>query len=128
MPSITRRSALGVLGGCAAVGLAGTAVADADPEGAPVVIVNNQTSDERTVSTVIRRAETDETVVDETVSMPSDEAEGYGDLVAGEVLVVPIQTAHGLAETYRWEQTDPANTLSVGISAAGIGVAVATPP
>jgi len=42
------------------------------------VVVNNQTSDEQTVSTVIRRPETDEKIVDETRSIPADDEEGYG--------------------------------------------------
>lgn len=127
MPSITRRSVLGLIGGCTAAGVAGAVVASAEPDRTPLVVVNNQTSDEQTISTVIRRAETDEKVVDETRSIPADDEEGYGDLVAGETLVVTIQAANGLAETYHWEETAPENALSVGITSDKIGFAVATP-
>ncbi|WP_188128090.1 hypothetical protein [Halorubrum xinjiangense] len=128
MPSKTRRSILALLGGGVALGLTGGAVAYAQPATTPLVIVNNQTGSDRVVTTVIRTAENDEVLVDDTRRIPASDEQGYTDLVADEPLLITVRTDNGLEETYRWTATDPENGLGIGIATDGIGFEVATPP
>lgn len=127
MPSKTRRKILALVGGGIAIGSLGGAVAHAKPDTTPTVIVNNQTSTEQVVTTVIRTAEADEILVDDRQTIPADDEQGYTDLVADEPLIVTVRTEDGLEETYRWKATDPENGLGVGITEDQIGFAVATP-
>ncbi|MEF8780235.1 MAG: hypothetical protein V5A46_06125 [Haloferacaceae archaeon] len=128
MPSKTRRNLIVLLGGGVAVGLGGGAIASARPEPTPIVIVNNQTSSDREVTTLIRTVGGDETLVDDTRTIPASDERGYTDLVADEPLLVTVRTDTGLEETYRWTATAAENGLGIGITADGIGFEVATPP
>ena len=53
---------------------------------------------------------------------------GYTGLAANEPLDVTIRTETGLENAYRWEETNPENALSVGVSTDNIGFFVAKPP
>jgi len=128
MPSISRRRVGTLLVGCVTLGVTGTAIAQTTQKNAPHLIVNNQTTTERTVTTIIETVADGDTLVDETAAIPANDDHGYTDLTANEPLAVTIQTETGLENTYRWEETDPANALSVGISSDEIGFVVATPP
>jgi len=128
MPSITRRRTIGLLTGCVALGAIGGAVAHTTQKNAPHLIVNNQTERELDITTVIRTIEDSEELVNDTASIPANGDHGYTGLAANEPLDVTIRTETGLENTYRWEETDPENALSVGVSTDEIGFVVATPP
>lgn len=128
MPSKTRRNILALLGGGVVLGLTGSAVVYAQPETTPLVIVNNQTNSDQVVTTVIRTAKEDETMVDDTRTISAGDEHGYTELVADEPLSVTVRVDNGLEETYRWTTTDAANGLGVGITTNNIGFEVATPP
>ncbi|SDZ78791.1 hypothetical protein SAMN04488065_0315 [Haloplanus vescus] len=128
MPSITRRKAISLLTGCVALGAIGGVVAHTTQKDAPNLLVNNQTDSELQVTTVIRTADDGEVIVDDTASISANGDHGYTGLAANEPLDVTIRTNTGLENSYRWEQTNPENTLSVGISADEIGFVVAMPP
>ena len=128
MPSITRRKVLITLAGCVAIGGFGGAVAHTTQKNAPHLIVNNQTKHELDITTVIRTVENNEILVDDTASISADGDHGYTGLAANEPLDVTIRTENGLENTYRWEETDPENALSIGVSTDEIGFIVATPP
>ena len=128
MPSKTRRNVLALLGGGVVLGLTGSAVVYAQPETTPLVIVNNQTNSDQVVTTVIRTAGEDETMVDDTQTISAGDEQGYTELVADEPLLVTVRADNGLEETYRWTATDAANGLGVGITTNNIGFEVATPP
>jgi len=128
MPSITRRRTIGLLTGCVGLGAIGGAVAHTTQKNAPNLIVNNQTKRELDITTVIRTVEESEVLVDDTTSIPANGDHGYTGLASNELLDVTIRTETGLENTYRWEETDPENALSVGVSTDEIGFVVATPP
>ncbi|WP_324665749.1 hypothetical protein [Haloarcula sediminis] len=128
MPSITRRRTIGLLTGCVALGAIGGAVAHTTQKNAPHLIVNNQTDSELDITTVIRTVEDSEVLVDDTTTIPANGDHGYTDLASNEPLDVMIRTGTGLENMYRWEETDPENALSVGVSMDEIGFVVATPP
>ena len=128
MPSITRRRTISLLTGCVALGTIGGAVAHTTQKDAPHLIVNNQTDSELDITTVIRTVEDSEVLVDDTTSIPANDDNGYTDLPSNEPLDVTIRTGTGLENTYRWEETDSENALSVGVSTDEIGFVVATPP
>jgi len=128
MPSITRRKTIGLLTGCVALGAIGGAVAHTTQKNAPHLIVNNQTKRELDITTIIRTVEDSEVLVDDTASIPANGDHGYAGLASNEPLNVMIRTETGLENTYRWEDTDPENALSIGVSTDEIGFVVATPP
>lgn len=128
MPSKTRRNVLALIGGGVVLALTGSAVVYAQPETTPLVIVNNQTNSDQVVTTVIRTAGEDETMVDDTQTISAGDEQGYTELVADEPLLVTVRADTGLEETYRWTATDAANGLGVGITTNNIGFEVATPP
>ncbi len=128
MPSLTRRKAMTLLTGCVALGAVGGAVAHTTAKNAPHLIVNNQTESELDITTVIRTAEDGAVLVDDTASIPANHDHGYTGLAANEPLAVTVRTDTGLENTYRWEETDPENALSIGVSMDEIGFVVATPP
>jgi len=128
MPSITRRKTIGLLTGCVALGAIGGAVAHTTQKNAPHLIVNNQTKRELDITTIIRTVEDSEVLVDDTASIPANGDHGYAGLASNEPLDVMIRTENGLENTYRWEDTDPENALSIGVSTDEIGFVVATPP
>jgi len=128
MPSKTRRNMLALLGGGVALGLAGSAVVSAMPEDTPLVVVNNQMNNEQSVTTVIRTAEKEEVLVDDTQTIPAKGEQAYTGLVADEPLMITVRIDNGLEETYRWTSTAGENALGVGITADQIGFEVATPP
>jgi hypothetical protein len=128
MPSLTRRRTITLFTGCVALGAIGGAVAHTTQKNAPHLIVNNQTETELDITTVIRTVEDSEVLVDDTASIPANGDHGYTDLASNEPLEVTVRTESGLENAYRWEETDPENALSVGVSADEIGFVVATPP
>ncbi|SDY89430.1 hypothetical protein [Halopenitus persicus] len=128
MPSITRRKTIGLLTGCVALGAIGSAVAHTTQKNAPHLIVNNQTERELDITTVIRTVEDSEVLVDDTAAISANGDRGYTGLASNEPLDVTIHTETGLENTYRWEETDPENALSIGVSMDEIGFVVATPP
>ena len=128
MPSLTRRKAMTLLTGCVALGAVGGVVAHTTAKNAPHLIVNNQTESELDITTVIRTVEDSEVLVDDTASISANGDHGYTGLAANEPLNVTIRTETGVENTYRWEETDPENALSVGVSTDEIGFVVATPP
>ncbi|WP_277543618.1 hypothetical protein [Haloarcula laminariae] len=128
MPSITRRKTIGLLTGCVALSAIGGAVAHTTQKNAPHLIVNNQTERELDITTVIRTVEDSEVLVDDTAAISANGDHGYTGLASNEPLDVTIHTETGLENTYRWEETDPENALSIGVSMDEIGFVVATPP
>jgi hypothetical protein len=128
MPSITRRRTIGLFTGCAALTAIGGAVAHTTQKNAPHLIGNNQTKRELDITTVIRTVDDSEVLVDDTASVPANGDHGYTGLASNEPLDVTIRTETGLENTYRWEETDPENALSIGVSTDEIGFVVATPP
>lgn len=128
MPSITRRKTIGLLTCCVGLGAIGGAVAHTTQKNAPHLIVNNQMKRELDITTVIRTVEDSEVLVDDTATIPVNGDHGYTGLVSNEPLDVTIRTETGLENTYRWEETDPENALSIGVSTDEIGFVVATPP
>ena len=127
MPSKTRRNLLLLLGGGVAVGLTGSAVVYAQPETTPLVIVNNQMNSDQLVTTTIWTTGEDETIVDDTQTIPAGDEQGYTELVADEPLMITVRTDSGLEETFQWTETAEENGLGVGITTDGIGFEVATP-
>ncbi|PHQ38925.1 hypothetical protein DJ69_08975 [Halorubrum persicum] len=128
MPSITRRSTIGLFTGCLALTAIGGAVAHTTQKNAPHLIVNNQTEREQDITTVIHSVEDSEVLVDDTAPIPANGDHGYTGLASNEPLSVTIRTETGLENTYRWDKTGPENALSVGVSTDDIGFVVATPP
>lgn len=128
MPSTTRRNVLALLGGGVVIGSAGGAVAYARPDRTPFVIVNNQLPSAQVVTVMIRTADTDEILIDDTRTIPADDEQGYTDLVADEPLLVTVRTDNGSEKTYSWTSPAGNDGLGVGITADGIGFEVATPP
>ncbi|MGQ3330488.1 hypothetical protein [Halorubrum sp. FL23] len=128
MPSITRRSTIGLFTGCVSLIAIGGVAAHTTQKNAPHLIVNNQTKREQDITTVIHTVEDSEVLVDDTASIPANGDHGYTSLASNEPLDVTIRTETGLENTYRWEETDPENALSVGVSTDEIGFVVATPP
>jgi hypothetical protein len=110
---MTRRRTIGLLTGCVALGAIGGAVAQTTQKNAPHLIVNNQTDSELDITTVIRTVEDSEVLVDDTTAIPANGDHGYTGLASNEPLDVTIRTGAGLENTYRWEETDPENALSV---------------
>jgi len=99
----------------------------AQPEKTPLAIVNNQTNTDQVVTSTIRTAGEDETLVDDTQTISVDDEQGYTELVADKPLIVTVRTDSGLEETYRWTATAAENGLGVGITTDGIDFTVATP-
>ncbi|EMA18989.1 hypothetical protein [Haloarcula argentinensis] len=128
MPSITRRKTIGLLTGCVTLTAIGGAVAYTTQKNAPNLIVKNQTKRELDITTVIRTADDNEVLVDDTASIPAKHDDGYTNLASNEPMDVTIRTETGLENTYRWEETDPENALSVSVSTDEIGFVVAKPP
>ncbi len=128
MPSTTRRRTITLITGCVALGAIGGAVAHTTQKNAPHLIVNNQTESQLDITTVIRTVEDSQILVDDTASIPANDDHGYTGLASNEPLNVTIRTGTGLENTYRWEETDPENALSIGVSTDEIGFVVATPP
>ncbi|WP_049924504.1 hypothetical protein [Halopiger djelfimassiliensis] len=124
--ALSRRRLLGVLGGTGIA--AGTGVACAASNGTPIVMLNNKTDRERTVTVTLVGTDSGTVHVDETVRIDVDDSRAVSDFDIDEPVTATVTTDHGLERSFRWDRVDPGYALSVDIQPDEIGFAVARVP